>query len=289
MDSAQMTQLVDDMWQPVFDMILGWIGNVAHLLFVLLVAVLAAFLLLCRINPFRKLTPEYLASKKMKLLPFDLFRWLLYDIVNRRNVAKVFAPYGFTIFVGPQGAGKTTAMVKYLQDNKAKYPGCIIVTNFKCDAADRQMSDWKDFLEIRNGSEGVIFAIDEIHGEYSSAKWQDFPEVLLSQISMQRKQRIKIVATAHMFSRVAKPIREQAFSVVVCRTYFGRLTTTREYDAGRFVVSGDSAYTVRKGVKPIWKSAFVQSNALRESFDTYEVIERMKKLEFIPRDKRGET
>lgn len=150
------------------------------------------------------------------------------------------------------------------------------------------MEGWRDFLNIRNGEDGVIFAIDEIHSEYSSAKWQDFPESILSEISQQRKQRIKIIATAQMFSRVAKPIREQAFSVVICRTYYGRLTMSKEYDAARFAVSGDSAYTIRKGVKPIWKNWFVQSNELRESFDTFEKIERLKKLDFIPRDKRGE-
>lgn len=287
MQTQEITSIVDQMWEPVFDMILGWFSDIMTLIVAILLLILAGFFLTCRINPF-KLTPEYLAGLRVRLLPYDLLRWWLYDLVNAKNIEKVFQPFGFTIFVGPQGAGKTTAMVKYLHDQKAKYPGCIIVTNFKCDIADHQMQDWNDFLEIRNGTDGVIFAIDEIHSEYSSAKWQDFPEVLLSQISMQRKQRIKIVATSQMFSRVAKPIREQAFSVMVCHTYFGRLTTVREYDAARFAVGGDSAYTVRKGVKPIWKSAFVQSNALRESFDTYEVIERMKKIDFIPRDKRGE-
>ncbi len=286
MDSEQLVTLVDDMWQPVFDMVGGWIMDTLSLILWGFIVVILVFVLTCRIKPW-KLSPEYLEELKIRFLPYNLLRWWLYDLVNAKNIAKVFQPYGFTIFVGPQGAGKTTAMVKYLQDNKKRYPNCMIVTNFKCDFADHQMKDWKDFLEIRNGQDGVIFAIDEIHSEYSSAKWQDFPEVLLSQISMQRKQRIKIVATSQMFSRVAKPIREQAFSVVVCHTYYGRLTTCKEYDACSFVVSGDSAYTVRKGVKPIWRNIFVQSNDLRRSFDTYEVIERMKKLEFIPRDKRG--
>lgn len=147
------------------------------------------------------------------------------------------------------------------------------------------MKDWRDFMEIRNGEDGVIFAIDEIHSEYSAASWKDFPEALLSEISMQRKQRVKIVATSQVFCRVAKPIREQAFSVMVCRTYFGRLTFFKEYDAAEYSTS-DTPYKVKKSVKPIWKSVFVQSNALRRSFDTYEKIERMKKLDFIPRGER---
>lgn len=286
MDSSEINQIVANMWEPVFDMIGGWISGILNVIFLFIAAVVVLFLLTCRINPF-KLSPEYLAGLKIKFLPYDLFRWYLYDILNAKNVKKVFAPYGFSIYVGPQGAGKTTSMIHYCWQQKKRYPKCILVTNFKCSFADYQMTGWRDFLNIRNGEDGVIFAIDEIHSEYSSAKWQDFPESILSEISQQRKQKIKIVATAQMFSRVAKPIREQAFSVVVCRTYYGRLTSAKEYDAARFAVSGDSAYTIRKGVKPIWSSWFVQSNDLRESFDTFEKIERLQKLDFIPRDKRG--
>ena len=285
-EKDQIYGLVDQMWAPVFAMIGDLITDALTLAAVLVVGFVVLFFLCCRINPFR-LSPAYLERLNLRFLPYDLMRWVLYDLLNAKNIGKVFRPYGFTIFVGPQGAGKTTSMVKYCLDLKRRYPDCKLVTNFRCSFADYQMSDWRDFLEIRNGEDGVIFALDEIHSEYSSAKWQDFPESILSEISQQRKQKIKIVATAQMFSRVAKPIREQAFSVVVCRTYYGRLTTSKEYDSARFVVSGDSAYSVRKGVKPIWRSTFVQSNALRETFDTFEKIERLQKLEFIPRDKRG--
>ena len=287
MDSQEMTVLVANMWDPVFDMIGGWISDVLTFVLVVFLAVVVIFLLGCRINPF-KLSPDYLRSLRIKFLPYDLLRWVLCDMLTAKERSREFAPYGFTIFVGPQGGGKTTSLVRYLHQMHKRYPACKIVTNFKCNIPDCiQMTDWNDFLEIRNGTDGVIFAIDEIHSEYSSAAWQDFPEVLLSQISMQRKQRIKIVATSQMFSRVAKPIREQCFSVVVCKTFFGRLTQNKEYDASQFAVSGDSAYSIRKGVKPFWRCWFVQSDELRQSFDTYEVIERMRKLEFIPRDKRG--
>lgn len=246
MGKEQIYSTINQMWQPVFDMIYDFIGSIFSFVGISLLALVVIFIVTSRIN-FFKLSPEYLASLKIRFMPYDLVRWFLYDIMNAKNTRKVFRPYGFTIFVGPQGAGKTTSMIKYCFDQKKKYPKSKLVTNFKCDFADFQMKDWRDFLEIRNGEDGVIFAIDEIHSEYSSSNWQDFPESLLSEISQQRKQRIKIVSTAQVFSRVAKPIREQAFSVVVCRTYYGRLTTCKEYDSARFVVSGDSAYSVRKG------------------------------------------
>ena len=162
MDSGAINQLVADMWAPVFDMISNCISGILNIIFLSIAAVIILFILTCRINPF-KLSPEYLESLKI------IFRWYLYDIVNAKNIKKVFKPYGFTMFVGPQGAGKTMSMVHYCWEKKQQYPKCLLVTNFKCSFADHQMTSWRDFLDIRNGEDGVIFAIDEIHSEYSSA------------------------------------------------------------------------------------------------------------------------
>ena len=52
---------------------------------------------------------------------------------------------------------------------------------------------------LHNGNKGVMFAIDKIHSEWPSASWKDFPEVLLSEITQQRKQLIKIVASSQVF------------------------------------------------------------------------------------------
>ena len=171
------------------------------------------------------------------------------------------------------------------EEMRKKYPGVLVVTNFRYSHADRIMKDWRDFFEIRNGTDGVIFAIDEIHSEYSSASWKDFPESLLSEISMQRKQRIKIVATAQVFARVAKPIREQSFSVVCCDSYLGRFTRNREYDAAEYCTA-DTPYQVRKKCRPISRRSFVQSDELRACYDTWEKVERLKRTEFLPRAER---
>ena len=118
----------------------------------------------------------------------DLFRWLLVDFLERDKHRGEFREYGFTFFVGRQGAGKTISMVRYLEVMKERYPDCLVVANFQYYRADRIMTDWRDLLTIRNGTKGVIFAIDEIHSEYDSSKWADIPEDLLSEISQQRKQ-----------------------------------------------------------------------------------------------------
>lgn len=268
--------------------VLLWIRNVVFYFLsgatLFLLAFSLSFFVRYRVLP----TSEYLIRLRMLVIPwmpYDLFRWLLCDFITRRERAEVFSEHGFTLFVGRQGAGKTISMVDYLEEMRQKYPRVQIVTNFKYAHANYHMSDWRDLFEIRNGQDGVIFAIDEIQAEYSSDKWKDFPEQLLSEISQQRKQRIKIVSTAQAFSRVAKPIREQTADIRMCRTYAGRYTRWVAYDAATFG-TGDTPYIVKKRCVPCGRKGFVQSDTLRSLYDTWEKVERMKRLEFIPRSQR---
>ena len=284
MSGLDFTAIVADTFSPIIHLFWTVLGVAFGGSLVLIVGFVLFFFFRYRVNPF-KVRPFYLALLKIDFMPYDLMRWWLWDFLTRKSRANQFRPFGFSIFVGAQGSGKTISMVEYLRMMKIKYPNCKIVTNFTYSGADKHMESWRDLLTYRNDENGVIFAIDEIHSEYSSANWKDFPESILSEISQQRKQRIKIVATAQVFSRVAKPIREQAFSVICCKTYFGRLTRNVEYDAAEYS-TGDTPYQVKKKCRPLWKTMFVQSNALRRSYDTYEKIQRMEKVEFIPRNER---
>jgi len=268
--------------QPIFN-------RVYQLLFILLAAFLAflfyAFIKY-RINPFR-MTIEKMRRQRIRFKLFSFLRWAVVDNADAKKNGLEFGEYGFTIFCGRQGAGKTVSMVEYLIRMRRKYPDCIIVTNFSFKYANQQMTDWKDFFEIRNGTDGVIFALDEIHSEYSNASWKDFPEALLSEISQQRKQRIKIVATSQQYSRVAKQIREQCLSVVQCSTILRRWTFCKEYDAFDYDLYVAPNIASRKArFRHFRRWSFVQSPFLRESFDTYEKIERLKKMDFEERGTR---
>lgn len=60
---------------------------------------------------------------------FSFIGWKIYDLWHfRKN--NVFAEYGLTLYAGKQGAGKTVAMLEYLERMRAKYPDCLILTNF---------------------------------------------------------------------------------------------------------------------------------------------------------------
>lgn len=263
---------------PIFNFIIMFIFSIIFLVISIIIGFLVWFFVYYQLNPFN-IDVAKLENLTTRNKNIDLFRWILFDFYTRKKKNREFPAYGFTFYVGRQGQGKTISIVDYLIRMKINYPKCIIVTNFDCVVSDRIMTDWQDFIDIRNGTDGVIFAIDEIHTEYSTANWKDVPENLLSEISQQRKQRVKIVASAQYFGRIAKPLREQAFSVVECRTTFkGRLTTCTHYDISAYEYALNSANGFNK-IKPINKNSFVQSNKLRNCYDTYAKINRMKSIE----------
>lgn len=278
-----MFEIVNNMFSPIIKAITNLFVSVSVTAAIAVLLFFLYFFIRYRVNPFR-MSVYKLVELDIRFKPYDFLRWFMVD--RLRGSDGTFKEYGFTFYCGRQGSGKTISMVHYLNRMKKKYPECIIATNFQYSGADHAMTDWRDLMEIRNGEDGVIFAIDEIHSEYSSASWKDFPESLLSEISQQRKQRVKIVATAQCFARVAKPIREQSFSVVQCSTFLNRFTKNDEYDANEYAICMNNLFRLRKKCKRISKGSFVQSDALRVCYDTYEKIERMKKVEFLARSER---
>ena len=218
----------------------------------------------------------------------DFTRWLVYDLLWTIINGKIFKPYGLTCFVGRQGGGKTISMVEYLDRMKEFYPDCIVVTNFNYIKQDMPFTSWRQFTEVRNGLNGVIFAIDELQNEYNSNNWKDFPEDLLSVVTMQRKQRIKIIATSQVFTRVVKQLREQCYEVVECKTFLGRWTRQKCYDADDYNYIIDNPTPERRfKTRKKWKYSFIQNNIVRKLFDSYAVVESIKQKEFIERSERS--
>lgn len=214
---------------------------------------------------------------------FEFIKYKIYDIKHFDK--DTFPEYGMTIYCGRQGGGKTTAMVEYLERMRKKYPKCLIITNFGYKYEDYSMTSWRDFFKYRNGKHGVIFAIDEFQNEYNSNDYRDFPEDLLRQITQQRKQKIKIVATSQVFTRVVKQVREQCYEVVECTTLASRWTFTKCFDADDYNLAIDDIEKKHK-IRRKWRRNFVQTNALREAFDSYEVVKKLEKMQFIDRKDR---
>lgn len=218
-------------------------------------------------------------------LPLKLVGWVCMDTFVR-PVRKRFSPFGVSLWCGRQGEGKTISVVAYLRDLRRRYPKCIIVANFPCQFADRLMVSWKDLMEVRNGEHGVCFAIDEIQTEFSSTDFRDFPAEILTEITQQRKQRVKIVLTSQVFTRVVKAIREQCYEVVECRTLFRRLTINKAYDAVAYERWHDAGQ-VGKRPRLLWQYWCVQDDNLREAYDTDAKVLRLKDRQWEKRKDRA--
>lgn len=237
-------------------------------------------------NKIKPLKRKKYATKGFMTKLLWFFHLKTVDSYRKMKDGKTFDEYGLTMYCGRQGAGKTIAMTDYLERMREEYPNALIVTNYGYKHQDGEMTDWNDFFTVRNGTDGVIFAIDEIQNEFSSAAWNKFPESLLSEITQQRKQRIKIVCTSQIFTRVAKQLREQCNDVVDCNTFGGRWTFTRCYDAVDYNNAIDRP-TVRENIRRLYTRSFLQDDYIRNLFDTYEKIEKMQDVEYMTKKDRG--
>ena len=190
---------------------------------------------------------------------------------------RVFKEFGVTMFTGKQGGGKSIALTEYCLRMKRKYPKVKILTNYGYDQQDQEINDWFDLMSVRNGLDGVIFAIDEIQNEFDNSKWKDFPPWLLKEITQQRKQRVKIVTTSQVFTRVVKQIREQSYDVGECRTLMGRWTFVRIFDGEEYNDWIDGGRDPDKKRKMVRKKrySFIQTDELRKVFESYDKIQTL--------------
>ncbi len=214
----------------------------------------------------------------------DFIKYKIWDFKHYDK--DTFPEYGMTIFCGRQGDGKTTGMVEYLERMRMKYPKCLVITNFGYKHEHHSMTSWRDFFKYRNGKYGVIFAIDEFQNEYNSNDYKNFPEELLRQITQQRKQKIKIVATSQVFTRVVKQVREQCYEVVECKTLAGRWTFLKCFDADDYNMVIDDIEKKNR-LRRKWRRNFVQTNALRDTFSSYDIVKKLEKMKFLDRKDRG--
>lgn len=221
---------------------------------------------------------------------YQFIGWKKIDIKKARaSDANEFKKFGIRMYTGRQGSGKTVGVVQELNDLHKQYPRARIFTNFAYKYATGRVTCLNDLLDIAIDAidypYGTIISLDEIQNEWSSAKSKDFPQELLSVITMQRKRHIYMVCSSQVFTRVAKPLREQCYEVVECRTFFSRWTRLRCYDADDYNYLIDHYSPKERLHTPKkFKRSFIQTDDLRDSYDTFEIVERFKTQGFAVKD-----
>lgn len=218
-----------------------------------------------------KKLPKNLVYKKKGLfrrLVIDFPKQYVEDLYNRDPYD--FMEHGLHMFCGRQGAGKTVALTELMLRWKKRYPKLKINTNMCFRDEDGVIEHWHDIVGNNNGTHGAVMTLDEIQTWFSSNQSKNFPPEMITEISQQRKQRKCILGSAQVFSRIAKPIREQTTYVYMPRTFFGCLTIVR---ITRPEFWDDEKQDFKKYIKTYF---FVHDNNLRTAYDTYKKIEKYK-------------
>ena len=213
-----------------------------------------------------------------------LIYWLIIDFLRRDK--ELFKEYGCWFFVGKQGSGKSMAIVEYLERLRIKYPKVKIYTNMGYKYETAPLENLNDLLnkDKYNGKYGTVFVIDEIQNEFSASTSANFPETLLSVITQQRKNRVLILCSSQVFTRVSKPLREQCYRAIECKTLFGRYTMCKHYDGIDYADSFDNSEDYKLKHRPrIDYHSFVQTDELRDCYDSYKLIERLSRVGFAPK------
>lgn len=187
-----------------------------------------------------------------------------------------FREYGMHLLCGEQGSGKTTLMAYMIRKYRYIYPRLRILSNFDCALQNESLHSWEQLTLDTNGIYGELDCIDEIQNWFSSNQSKDFPPDMLTLITQQRKVRRCILATSQVFTRVAKPIRENTYLMYYPITIAGALTFVRVYKP----VLDDAGTLKERKLRKVF--FFVHDAELREMFDSYKTICSLRSSGFKP-------
>lgn len=211
----------------------------------------------------------------------------LKDLINNIIHPRKLHLYGIWMYCGLYGQGKTMALTEYLSRMRKKYGDKIYIsTNYGFIDEDFPLDSWRDLLTEYD--KPVIFGYDEIQNEFNSRDYKNFPYELVKLLTQNRKGNGKqIVGTAQRFGRVDKTIRELCTHVLECKTtWFGRVTKTRCYDVDDYEMFLSEVDIAKKRKIPFKRYKFIQTDKLRNAYDSFKMLETAKTKEYVSMDEK---
>ncbi len=246
-------------------------------------------------------------SLRGRLSPVLAVHSVRYKKAFRAAHPEYFDPDGIMVFCGSQGQGKTLSAVSYLHRLVLKYPNVAVCTNvglvdsddctfcyglhdntledacvqrwlaarsgYRCPVSCVLYDSVDRLTDVNNGYAGVVYLIDEMHLEFNSLESKQMNSNIFYQVSQQRKQRKHIVGTSQVFTRLAKPFREQFKYLVQCRCFFGFLQYNRLVDALDCTEDADGRVVVGKSKPFLW----FHDPKIYAMYDTLQTITRTRK------------
>lgn len=172
--------------------------------------------------------------------------------------------YGFTMFCGKQGGGKTYSAVQYSLDI-CRREGALLVSNTPLNVPkDIEYMHISDISELYYLPEhtSYVYLLDEIQTLFNV---HNFDKAFYTVFCQLRKRNIKLVSTCQVFERCALPLREQVSELYGCRTYFGCITKNTRYSAS---LNSDGKLS-RKDIIRLGTKWYIQNDETRSAYDTY--------------------
>lgn len=198
--------------------------------------------------------------------------------------------YGIYGYYGLPGKGKTMAMCNELKRLRKVYGDQIyIMTNFCYNDEDFAFESWKDLLKPYD--KPLVCAWDEIQNEMNARSWSTFPPSLLTLLTQVRKKSgIQILYTAQRWHFVDKNFRSLSFGCYECSTVCGCFTITRMYDPIDYDnLCSNSDYEKRRKIHPIKTDSFLQTEELRNCYDSYKMLESAKSKDYMDRQEQQQV
>lgn len=177
---------------------------------------------------------------------------------------------GLWIFSGAQGSGKTLLMMHLLKQVLEDSPNAIVVSNISIyGIPSHPYTGIEDFEKYKNGKDGVIFVIDEIHTLFNSLESKNMPLSTMQVWCQNRKNRRLILGTSQRFNRVSKGVREQATWNYECRRGIaGVIYSYKVFDGSCYDEQG-------KYIEDEPKRCFYVPNvSVMRMYNTLEVVKR---------------
>lgn len=212
----------------------------------------------------------------MKIIEF--LKWVYWDIKHPRPTR----PYGIEVYVGLPGSGKTLALSERLLDARNMYPKAKIYTNFGFKFEDGKLDNWEQLLQLDNGTDGIIFGLDEVHLMFGRDSWKKAPPDILHLFSQNRKFAKALWCTSQAFGDVSIDLRRRTSIVWSVRNFRNRWIRMKGYLTGDYedMMNPEG----QKKERFIKKDSFIASNEIYDSYDSFAIIDNIMKQSVKPKE-----
>lgn len=193
--------------------------------------------------------------------------------------------WGFHLFVGNKGQGKTASMVEALDRLRAQYGnGIAVYTNMGWSGQDGPIAGPDHVIALQFATKPTVLAFDEIAQEFQSAQYSKLDEEWITFLTQQRKwgsHGVLMLGSAQRANMTEVTFRRLADYIVECRSYEfqRRRWVYQEWFAGieNYLDGHDFANGYKRERARV--RAFHFNDRLRAQYDSFSRVARLSEVD----------